>query len=116
MMPRKAIPFIGPAYQSRSLNASAQRAVNCYLESGADTAENALYGTPGTVLRASLGDGPIRGGISANGYAWFVSGNRIYRLSATYVSTLCGTISSLRGPVSLSANDTQILIVDGVAG
>lgn len=116
MMPRKAIPFIGPAYRARSLNASAQRAVNCYLESGADTAENALYGTPGTVLRASLGDGPIRGGISANGYAWFVSGNCVYRLSPSFVATLCGTISSLRGTVSMSANDTQILIVDGSFG
>lgn len=116
MMPRKSIPFIGPAYRARSLNASAQRAVNCFLESGADTAENALYGTPGTVLRASIGNGPIRGGIAANGYAWFVSGNSVYRMSPDNISALCGTISSLSGPVSMSANDTQILIVDGIAG
>lgn len=115
-MPRKAIPFIGPAYRAQSLNASAQRAVNCYLESGADTAENALYGTPGTVLRATIGTGPIRGGIAAGGYAWFVSGNQVYRLSSSYVSRLCGSIISSSGPVSLSANDTQIIIVDGVYG
>lgn len=98
------------------MNASAQRAVNCYLEAGADGAENALYGTPGTVLRVTLGSGPIRGGIVAGGYSWFVSGSEVYRLSSTYVSTLCGTISTSSGPVSLAANDSQVLIVDGVTG
>lgn len=115
-MPRKEVPFIGPAYQARSLNASAQRAVNCYLEAGADGAHNALYGTPGTVLRASVGVGPIRGGIVSNGFSWFVSRNQVYRVSSSYVSTLCGTISSLSGPISMAANDSQIIIVDGTAG
>lgn len=115
-MPRTQVPFIGPANRARSLNVSAQRAVNCYLELGADGAPHALYGTPGTVLRATLGNGPVRGGISANGYSWIVSGNTVYRVSSAYAVTNCGTISTGSGPVSVSANDTQILIVDGTAG
>lgn len=115
-MQRTSIPFIGPAYQASSLNVSAQRAVNCYLEVGAEGALNALIGTPGTVLRATLGNGPVRGGISAGGYSWFVSGNTVYRVSSSYSTTNCGTILTSSGPVSLAANDTEILIVDGTAG
>lgn len=115
-MPRTKLPLIGAAYRSRSLNVSAQRAVNCYLEAGSDGAPIALYGTPGTVLKATLGTGPVRGAIAAGGYAWFVSGNEVYRLSSSYASTNCGTIGTSSGPVSMSANDTQIIIVDGVAG
>ena len=115
-MPRTKLPFIGAAYRSRSLNVSAQRSVNCYLEAGEDGAPIALYGTPGTVLKASLGVGPVRGGIAAGGYAWFVSGNTVYRLSSSYVQTVCGTIGTSSGRVSISANDTQILIVDGAFG
>lgn len=115
-MPRTKLPFIGAAYRSRSLNVSAQRSVNCYLEAGKDGAPVALYGTPGTVLKATLGSGPIRSSIASGGHAWFVSGNEVYRLSSSYVSTLCGTIGTSSGPVSMSANDTQIIIVDGSAG
>lgn len=120
-MPRKEIPFIGPAYSARSLNASAQRAVNCYLEAGADSAHNALYGTPGTVLRASIGVGPVRGGVTAGGKAWFVSGVEVYRLDSNYTTTLCGTFPYgptyvADFPVSMAANDTQVMIVDGVGG
>ena len=113
---RTKIPLIGPAYRSRSMNVSAQRAVNCYLEAGADGAPIALYGTPGTVLKATIGTGPIRGGIAAGGYSWFVSGNTVYRVSSSYTATNCGTLSTSAGNISMSANDTQIIIVDGTYG
>lgn len=115
-MQRVTVPFIGGAYVSRSLNASAQRAVNCYLEKGSDGAQNMLIGSPGTVLRATAGTGPIRGGIAAGGYAWFVSGNTVYRMASDYSTINCGTILTASGPVALAANDTQIIIVDGTTG
>lgn len=115
-MARTKLPFIGPAYRARSINASAQRAVNCYLEKSEDGAPIALYGTPGTVLKATLGSGPVRASIAAGGHAWFVSGNTVYRLSSSYASTNCGTIGTASGHVSMSANDTQIIIVDGAKG
>ena len=50
------IAFVGPSYQARSVNANAQRAVNCYVEldNSSPRAPIALYGTPGTVLRFTL--------------------------------------------------------------
>lgn len=115
-MPRISLPFIGPAYRSRSLNVSAQRAVNCYLETGTDGAPVALYGTPGTVRQATLGNGPVRGGIAAGGYSWWVSGNTVYRLDSSMTATACGTIGTASGPVSMAVNAFQVLIVDGVSG
>lgn len=50
--------FIGPAYQSKSWKASAQRCVNLYLEPDPEKGA-VLFGTPGTVLRSSLPDGQV---------------------------------------------------------
>jgi hypothetical protein len=110
------VPFIGSAYRARSQNASPQKAINCFLEAGADSAQNALYGTPGTVLRVTIGSGTIRGAIVSNSYAWFVSGNTVYRIASDYTTLNCGTILTGFGNVSIAANDTQIIIVDGRSG
>lgn len=115
---RAKLPFVGPSYQARSLNADAQRAVNCYLETDptSQRAPLALYGTPGLVLRATLGAGPVRGGILEAGYGWWVSGSSVYRLDSSYTATLLGSIGSSSGQVSMASNGTQVLIVDGVGG
>jgi hypothetical protein len=115
-MPRIAFPLIGPAYRSRSINVACQRAVNCYLEAGADGAPVALYGTPGTVRRATIGTGPVRAGISAGGYTWWVSGSQVYRMDPNFSTTLCGSISNSSGPAGMAANEFQVLIVDGISG
>lgn len=47
--------FVGPAYQSRSWKASAQRCVNLYLELDPEKGQ-ALYATPGTRLVGSIDD------------------------------------------------------------
>lgn len=111
------VPFVGPAYAARSLNADAQRAVNCYLEtdSTSERVPLALYGTPGTVLSTTCGSGPIRGIIADNGDAVLVSGNQVWRKSGATTTNL-GTIGSLTGRVGMCTNGTQILIVDGVGG
>ena len=72
------IPFVGPAYQARSLNADAQRAINVYLEmdNASPRAPVALYGTPGLVLRQTLGTSPVRGAIRQGTNSYWVSGNR----------------------------------------
>lgn len=115
---RAKLPFVGPSYQARSLNADAQRAVNCYLEmdNASPRAPLALYGTPGLVLKATLPIAPVRGGISEGGYAWWVGGSTVYRMDSSYALTSIGTISSSTGQVSMASNGTQILIVDGVGG
>lgn len=115
---RAKLPFVGPSYQARSLNADAQRAVNCFLEmdNASPRAPLALYGTPGLVLKATLGSGPVRGGIVEGGYAWWVSGSTVYRMSSAYATTSIGSIGSSSGQVSMASNGTQVLIVDGVGG
>jgi hypothetical protein len=112
------IPFVGPSSTVRSLNADAQRSVNCYLEldQGSPRAPVALYGTPGLVLRATLGSGPIRGGLVMGSYAYVVSGNRVYRLDTAFTSTLLGSIGTSTGDVGMAHNGTQVAIVDGIAG
>jgi len=112
------IPFVGQAYQARSVNADAQRSINCFLEmdNASPRAPVALYGTPGTVLRFTLATGPVRGGIKQGSYSYWVGGNTVYRVSAAYVIETLGTISTLSGQIGIATNGTQTLIVDGVGG
>jgi hypothetical protein len=112
------IPFVGPAYRAASLNANAQRAINCYLEldNASPRAPVALYGTPGMILRFTLGAGPVRGAIKQGSYAYFVSGNEVYRVSSSYSAALIGTIGTVTGPVGMASNGTEVLIVDGGGG
>lgn len=110
-----AFPFIGQAYQSRSTNIEAQECVNLYLE--ADPAgRNALIGTPGTTLFATVGTGPIRGIYKPPiGDVIVASGTGIYRLKADGSSTLLGSIGSSTGVVSMADNGLAVVIVDGSA-
>lgn len=112
------IPFVGPSYQARSLNASAQRALNCYLEVDQqnERAPQALYGTPGLLLRFTLGDAPVRGCIAQGAFSYWVAGDSVYKVSASYVATLLGTIGTSTGQVGMASNGTEVLIVDGVGG
>jgi hypothetical protein len=116
---KAAIPFVGASYQARSLNADAQRALNCYIEldQASPRAPMALYGTPGLrkVATASAGLG-CRGAITESGYAWLVIGNYVYRMDTSYNLTSLGTIGTSSGPVGLASNGLELLIVDGVAG
>jgi hypothetical protein len=115
---RARIPFVGPAYEARSLNVDSQRAINCYLEmdSASPRAPIALYGTPGTVLQFTLPTSPVRGCIADTTYSYWVAGSTVYKVSTGNTVTSLGTIGSYTGPVSMAFNGTQILLVDGVAG
>jgi hypothetical protein len=115
---RARIPFVGPAYEARSLNVDSQRAINCFLEmdNASPRAPIALYGTPGTVLQFTLPMGPVRGCSTDSAYAYWVAGNTVYRADTGNSVTSLGTIGSSTGPVSMAFNGTQTLIVDGVGG
>jgi hypothetical protein len=113
------IPFVGPAYSARSLNADAQRAVNCYLEmdNASPRAPVALYGTPGLDLMQTLGSAPVRGQIKlGSGTMIVVAGSTVYAVSLSGALTTLGTINSVAGLVGMAANTTQVLIVDGLGG
>ncbi|MCK5563694.1 MAG: hypothetical protein KAJ07_00470 [Planctomycetes bacterium] len=119
MTQRIKIPFVGPAYESKSKNVNAQRSVNLYLETGGFEGKSsiALYGTPGLELFATLGGDGVRGEYhppSKNLFA--VSGNTFYEVNRAGVVTERGTLNSSSGRVSMVDNGTQIMIVDGVDG
>lgn len=112
------IPFVGPTYTARSLNANAQRAVNCYLEldNTSQRAPVALYGTPGLRLLFTLPTSPVRGARAMGDYAYFVAGNKVYRVSSDWAVTTLGTIGTSTGRVSMAQNGVHVCIVDGNAG
>ena len=113
------IPFNGPAYKTESVNQSAQRCVNLYLEAteqGGKT-QSTLYRTPGKVLRKSLGNAdPVRQMLAFGDYLYIVCGFVAYRLTTGYVSTSLGSIGTRSGYVSMACNGSQVMIVDGVSG
>jgi len=115
---RTKLPFVGPSYQARSLNADAQRTLNCYVEldNASPRAPAALYGTPGTVRKLTFPTGPVRGGIPAGAYTWWVAGNVVYRVDSAYQHLALGQISTYGGAVDMASNGGQILLVDGEEG
>lgn len=115
---RSKIPFVGPAYQARSINANAQRAVNCYLEmdNASPRAPVALYGTPGTVRKFTLPTSPVRGCIQEDAHSYWVSGGTVYRVSSDYNFTALGAIGTSSGQISMASNGAEILLVDGDSG
>jgi len=117
-MVRRKLPFVGPSYQSRSINANAQQTLNAYLEldNSSPRAPLALYGTPGTVRKLTLPTGPVRGAVAEKGWCWIVAGSGVYRVAPDWTFSLCGNIGTSTGEVGIASNGTQVLIVDGADG
>lgn len=110
------IPFVGPSSEARSINADAQKTVNCYLELN-QGGRPALYGTPGIELVATLPTQPVRGMISTGIYFYVVSGNTVYRVAAAdYAVVTLGTINTNARRVGMATNGSEVLIVDGNSG
>lgn len=111
------LPFVGQAYTARSLNVDAQRCVNLYPEVDQTGKEViALYGTPGLDLLATIGNGPIRGVRRSGSYIYVVSGAEVYRVGTDWIGVLIGTLTTSSGPVSMQANRTRMVLVDGTLG
>lgn len=114
--------FIGPSYKQLSVEIDSQRCINLYpqmneMQTGKDGEVACLIGAPGTILRGTFGDGPIRGlYYTTKGTQYLVSGNQLYSISSSYVGTLIGTLQTKSGPVSMADNGLQLFIVDGLNG
>jgi len=115
------IPFLGGAYKASSRNLSYQECVNFFFERAEDGTQNAaLLGTPGTRLLTTLpntGYG-IRGSwLPSSGYAIFVQGDKVYRVTNSWNYTVCaGTLQTKTGDVCIADNGTVACIVDGIYG
>jgi hypothetical protein len=112
------LPFVGSAGQEPSENGVRPRTLNLFLELRAASTRGklCLRGTPGLILRQTLGGAPIRGGIRQGDYAYVVAGDKVYRIDSLYAATLLGSIGTATGHVGLATNGTETIIVDGVAG
>ena len=110
------IPFVGMEYTSRSLNENSQVLLNLFPElDKTGKYPVALYGTPGLSLLGTIGSGPIRGMWTAGSFLYVVSGTELYKVTTAYSGTLLGTVSGT-GSVSMKANVTQLIIVNGTTG
>jgi hypothetical protein len=114
------IPFVGGAYQSRSLNLDAQCCINLYPvlgESGNAKSVRALFGTPGLRRLATLVGGGIRALYRPSvGDAIAVAGSNVYRVAADFTPTLVGAIDALDTPVSIKDNGNIALLGTGPNG
>lgn len=107
------IPFATQAYQSQSLPVSAQRCVNLYAEKAPRGRTNvALFGTPGLVRWATVGEGPIRGIHEMVGLLYVVSGTEVYKLDRSKAATRLGTVHGCDS-VIMQDNGFQILLLVG---
>jgi len=111
------LPFVGPAYQLASRQASAQRSVNLFLRAleTPSKAAHILEAWPGLVLFAALG-AEIRGAIEIGSRCFVVAGSSLYELSSAGVATNRGTLSTSTGSVGMAWGTTQLVIVDGANG
>lgn len=104
------IPIGTKCYQPRSGTQSIARLVNMYAEASEPGGKTpvTVYGDPGLVSFATVGDGPIRGLWRAFGYFWAVSGQELYALNeSTGSSTLIGSVAGVQ-PVRMTNNATHV--------
>jgi hypothetical protein len=112
------IPFATMSYKSPSLPVSAQRVLNMYAEKEPPNAKTdvAVFGCPGIIPFVTCGVGPVRGAHKMGSTPYFVSGQRLFSVSSTGVSTDLGGAITGTGPVSMDDNGTQLVITNGTNG
>ncbi len=113
-------PIFESFYQDRSRSGNSDICVNLYAEhtDGPKGPEvGALFSLPGYTLAGTVGTGPVRGAwVANNGVVYVVSGSGFYSVTAGFVSTLLGTLTTATGPVVMRDSPTQVLVIDGLAG
>ena len=112
------VPLFGLGTKGKSATVTAQRHVNLYAEiqRDQDKAQLAFYGTPGTTLRKSLGDTPIRGWMAIGDLYYLVHRGTLYSVNNAGTATSRGTLNTTTGRVDFAYDGAVILIVDGTNG
>ena len=107
---------LGGSYASQSPLASADQTMNWYtelMESGAGKSQLVLYPTPGLAVFADLLGSSVRGNFATNGRSFAVSGDTLWELSSDGTKTNRGTVIDDAQPVSMAANQIQLLVASG---
>lgn len=114
------IPFVGPAYKTRSSTFNSEDLYNMYLERGGPTSRSPLsfIGTPGLTLWANLGVvSTIRGLKVFNAaYAVAVVNDRVFRIKTDGTFNQIGVITQGTTPVSMATNGINMMLVTGGQG
>lgn len=109
-------PIFGPFDVSRSTNAADNNLINLYpeiIDTKDGKAVGALYSTPGLVLQATVGAGPVRAMRPYGDILVVVSGPNLYSVSAAWAVTQLGGGIQEGVPVSIIANPTTIAVFAG---
>jgi hypothetical protein len=112
------ITFGLESYTSRSLPLSAQRMINAFFERQPQGAKSQtpIFGAPGLTEFTELPELPIRNMWDWAGILYVVAGQGLYRVNEVGGFTLLGSGILGDGFVSMSANSTQLMVVNGVSG
>lgn len=111
------IPLLGLGIQGRSLNLSAQRRLNLYLEidTEGDKSKVSAHPTPGLALFKDLGDTAVRGMHAVGDYLYVVHRGTFWEINNAGVATSRGTMTSASGRVSMADNGVEVFVADGVS-
>lgn len=118
--------FVGDAYSANSIYQDDQELINWYVEDDprkqaksqlgpADRGDLTLYPTPGLLAQCQPAVAEVRAlrPISNGSILLAVVGATVYSITASFVATAIGMLSSSAGPVSISDNGPQAYFVDG---
>lgn len=117
-MSARIVPLFGLNQQGKSRTVTVQRHLNLYAEiqPGAEKSPVVFYGTPGTTLRKSFGDTPVRGWIAIDDLYYMVHRGTLYSVNNAGTATSLGTLNTVAGFVDMAYDGTRILMVDGTNG
>ncbi len=112
--------FIGASYRSIAPEVNCEDCCNLQPErttSPFSKAPLVLYGSPGIQEYHDFGvDGPIRGMVEIESYAYVVAGENVYQINPSNVYTLVGTVANDGLPVSIVASAIEIVLVSAGVG
>lgn len=118
------VPLFGAGIASKSFVSTRQRRLNVYFEvrEDGDKSRFAVFGTPGLTLtfQAANSVNTVRGMLGTPAALYVVASNKLQVITAIgpplVYSVPTGTLATLGGLVTLSTNNTQVLVADGNTG
>jgi len=110
-------PILGSGYVARSVNAADNRMVNIFPEIVPEGGKEPafLQRAPGLRQLVQLPTGPVRGLWTYGGYAYAVSGTKLYQIDSNWAYVEKGTVAGT-APVNMSDNGIQLFIAAGANG
>ena len=111
------IPLLNGTDKTKSVDQNSANLINMYLVNadGQDKYPTAAYYTPGLTVFVTI-NSPVRAVLNVHGTLYAIGGNTVYTIASNGTATSIGTIGTSTGFAKLKANNTQIFIIDGLAG